>query len=58
MLATEVIYEAENGLLPEADVPTASNPANAVAVKSTAGSPLRAQHRIVEGIIPDDVFLD
>jgi SpoVK/Ycf46/Vps4 family AAA+-type ATPase len=43
MLATEVIYEAENGLLPEADVATASNPANAVAVKSTAASPLRAQ---------------
>ena len=43
MLATEVIYEAENSLLPEADVATASNPADAVAVKSTAVSSLRAQ---------------
>ena len=44
MLATEVIYEAENGLLPEVDVATASNPANAVALNgSAAHAPLRAQ---------------
>ena len=44
MLATEVIYEAENGLLSEVDVATASNPASVVAANGTAARvPLRAQ---------------